>query len=74
MENQLRISIFIYTISEIILLCIVLFRNPSPRLKFHIHEILNGLYVYIPTQKSLKPMESFIPSISGFSLSGDAGI
>lgn len=48
LENQLPISIFIYTISEIVLPCIVFLLNPSPKLKFHIHDILKILFVYIP--------------------------
>ena len=50
MENQVPISNFIYTIFEIVLPCIVLLRNPSSKLKFHIHDIYKYLFVYIHLQ------------------------
>ena len=48
MENQLLISIFIYTISETDFPCIVLLLTPSPKPEFHIHDFLKCLFVYIP--------------------------
>ena len=47
-ENQLQISIFIYTISETDFPCIVLLLTPSPKPEFHIHDFLKCLFVYIP--------------------------
>ena len=49
MENQLLISIFIYTISEIVLPCIVLILNSTAKFKFHIHDVLKIHFMYIPT-------------------------
>ena len=50
MENRPQISIFIYTISEIVLPCIVFLLNPSLKTKFHIHDFFKCLFVYTPIQ------------------------
>ena len=46
-ENQAPILIFIYTISKIVLPCIVLLLNTSQKLIFHVHDFLKGRFVYI---------------------------
>ena len=53
-ENTAPISFFIYMISEIVLLCIVLLLNPSPKLKFHIHDIPKRPFMYIPLRRPFK--------------------
>ena len=63
MENQTRISIFIYTISEIVLPCIVLILNSTPKFKFHIHDVLKIHFMYIPTPDVIQEHKEYIHGI-----------
>ena len=59
-ENQAPISIFIYTISEIVLPCIVLLLNPSLKLKFHIHDFLKFIFMYSSLKIVLQEQNKYI--------------
>ena len=63
MENQTRISIFIYTISEIALPCIVLILNSAPKFKFHIHDVLKIHFMYIPISDVIQEHKEYIHGI-----------